>query len=68
MSLISKKGSIYACMEKLSDFRQRFEEMVEGIELQEEAMEECDKLIEHGLELIEIVTILYDPYMQLLHN
>lgn len=41
---------------------------MECIELQEEAMEECDKLIEHGLELIEIVTILYDPYMQLLHN
>lgn len=24
VSLISKKGSIYACMEKLSDFRQHF--------------------------------------------
>lgn len=55
-------------MEKLADFQLRFEGMVESLSLEDDPGPSLDKLIENGLELIEIVTMIHSPFLQLLHG
>jgi hypothetical protein len=64
---MSKKVNPYEAMEKLAEFQLHFEEMVESLSLEEDPGNSLDKLIESGLELIEIVTLIHAPFLQLLH-
>ena len=48
------------------DFRQHFEGMVECLSAEESHVGQLDQVIENGLELIEIIELLQDPFQQLL--
>lgn len=68
LNLIAKKVNPYESMEKLAEFQLHFEDMVECLSLDEDPGPVLDKLIESGLELIEIVTLMHAPFLQLLHG
>ena len=67
MELLSQsEEGLYERMRELTDFRNNFEDYIETIDVADEADEDIDKLIENGLELIDLINAIQIPYIEFL--
>ena len=67
MELLSQsEEGLYERMRELTDFRNNFEDYIEIIDVADEADEDIDKLIENGLELIDLINAIQIPYIEFL--
>ena len=64
--LSQSEEGLYERMRELTDFRNNFEDYIEIIDVADEADEDIDKLIENGLELIDLINAIQIPYIEFL--